>query len=54
MTAIEGTVSEMTPEHSAASRGTGRIGNIVACGLVWTDGSLWVADALHAAILRIG
>ena len=33
---------------------TGRIGNIVASGLLWADGSLWASDVQHAAVLRIG
>jgi hypothetical protein len=33
---------------------TGRIGNLVASKLLWTDGSLWASDMEHAAVLRIG
>jgi hypothetical protein len=33
---------------------TGRVGNVVASGLLWANGSLWASDIEHAAILRIG
>jgi hypothetical protein len=33
---------------------TGRVGNVVASGLLWAGGSLWASDIEHAAILRIG
>jgi hypothetical protein len=39
---------------TATLKSTGRIDNIVASGLLWAHGSLWVADTEHAAILRIG
>jgi hypothetical protein len=33
---------------------TGQVGNVVASGLLWADGSLWASDTEHAAVLRIG